>query len=91
MESISGNKIFILYPDEHLRKNIFYGGLRNSYAMYFIYDYEKIKSLAEYFPGSIIVLNLHKNDLDWLPEEISSETSVCSLKHNRRLLLYMMK
>ena len=74
MDSISGKKIFLLYPDEALRA-VFHGELRNSFTIYFMYDYEKIRSLAAYYPGSIIVLNLINNDLDWLPEELDSELS----------------
>lgn len=73
MNEITGKKIFVLYPDERLRA-IFYGRLRNTFEVYFIYDYEKIRSLAEYYPESIIILNLIENDLLWLPEEICAET-----------------
>ncbi|MDC7228239.1 MAG: PilZ domain-containing protein [Spirochaetales bacterium] len=72
MESLTGKKIFVLYPDEKIR-NIFYGQLRNQFAVYYIYDYEKIRQLAEYYPSSIVVINLVDNELEWLPEEISSE------------------
>ena len=75
MKSISGNKIFVLYPDVHLRDKIFYGGLRNSYTIYYMYDYEKVKALVNYYPGSLIVLNLINNDLGWLPEELFGELS----------------
>ncbi len=70
MRDITGKKIFVLYPDEELRE-IFYGPLRNQFEVYYIYDYEKIKPLVEYYPGSIIIINLINNDLDWLPEEIN--------------------
>lgn len=75
MKPISGNKIFVLYSDAHLRDEIFYGGLRNSYTIYYMYDYEKVKALVNYYPGSLIVLNLVNNDLGWLPEELCSELS----------------
>ncbi len=73
MESDSGKKIFVLYPDEKLR-NTFYGNLRNVFELYYIYDYEKVQPLASYYPQSIVVLNMINNDLDWLPEEIHNET-----------------
>lgn len=73
MDSISGKKIFVLYPDEALR-NIFHGELRNSFAIYYMYDYEKVSPLASSYPGCIIVLNLIGNELGWLPEELRKET-----------------
>ena len=72
MESLSGKKIFLLYPDEFLRK-VFYGELRNRFTIYYMYDYEKIRPLADYYPESIIVLNLINNDLEWLPEELGNQ------------------
>ena len=72
MDNISGKKIFLLYPDESLR-SVFHGELRNSFTIYYMYDYEKIRPLAAYYPGSIIVLNLINNDLGWLPDELEAE------------------
>ncbi|HAK45806.1 MAG TPA: hypothetical protein DCO79_07805 [Spirochaeta sp.] len=70
MEPLTGKKIFVLYPDEDIR-DIFYGSLRNQFAIYYMYDYEKVKALLEYYPGSIIIMNLVNNELGWLPEEIN--------------------
>ena len=75
MEPLSGKKIFVLYPDENLR-DILYGDIRNRFEVYYIYDYEKVKPLVEYYPGSIIVLNLIGNDLHWLVEELNDQMKV---------------
>jgi len=75
MIPLSGKKIFILYPDSFLREEIFHGSLRNQFQIYFIFDYEKIRSLVEYYPGSIICLNRVDNDLDWLVDELKGELS----------------
>ena len=48
-ETLTGRKIFVLYPDERLR-NVFYGSLRNQFDIYYMYDYEKIEALARYYP-----------------------------------------
>lgn len=73
-EALTGKKIFILYPDQNLR-SILYGTLRNQFALYYMYDYEKVKPLIKYYPGSIVVINLIDNDLSWLPDEIEDELS----------------
>ncbi|MBI9108828.1 MAG: PilZ domain-containing protein [Spirochaetales bacterium] len=76
MIQLTGNKIFILYPDKFLREEIFHGSLRNQFQIFYIFDYEKIRPLIEYFPGSIICINLVENDLGWLIEELKNELSV---------------
>lgn len=75
---MTGKKIFLLYPDSFLREEIFHGSLRNQFEIYFIFDYEKIKPLIEYYPRSIICINLVENDLDWLIEELKEELSEIS-------------
>ena len=70
MTNLSGKKIFVLYPDSFLREKVFHGSLRNQFQIYYIFDYEKIRLLADYYPGCIICINLVNNDLDWLVDDI---------------------
>lgn len=85
MIPLTGKKIFILYPDSFLRNEIFHGNLRNQYQIYFIFDYEKVKPIAEYYPGCIFCINLVANDLGWLITELEDELEGISAENYPKL------
>ncbi len=81
MDDFSGKKIFILYPDKQLRDKIFHGYLRDQFEIYYLSDHEKIRALMEFYPGSILCINLIKNDFSWLAKDVYEQLSDLEYEH----------